>query len=477
MGNCLGNHQSVITSHDDYDPKILENCLQTPLVSLEEAVRSLTSTVPLIDSYVRLAKSRCDNPADGLTCDQSASIMLCTMRWQPNDQCLSVVLNETLRSENPKHLQVWFPFLKLLFTALAQLPTMQSRIYRGIRTKVSKDYSVNKLIIWRDFALCTNSLESLKSEINSHQTASRTIFTIHNFTGKDISKHAFYPSMNLILILPGTHFQVTQISKDRNKTDWIDLKEIQVPLMMNSLSCHNNVTKNVSWTKNPCHSLSQQARQYSWKESIDRQPLNSAIHIRGEPLSRDDIQYLVEKGIREKNCTELWMNNVKLNSASVLVLSQVLFDNRTLKKLYLNDNFIHDRGVYYLARALTTNHCHLKELYLARNGITSIGSEYLATMLLTNQSLTHLSLYGNEIDDTGMRSLMYALTYYNKTLEYVYMSGNRQITDASVDALLELFQHNKILKKLHLFNCSFSERGREKLRQNLQQQSSFHLFI
>ncbi|CAF5131503.1 unnamed protein product, partial [Rotaria sp. Silwood1] len=73
---------------------------EMPLVSLEETVEKLVHILPTVQSYAYVAKQRCKNPADGLTQDESASIMLYTMGWEPLDKCLYVVLNATLRTAN-----------------------------------------------------------------------------------------------------------------------------------------------------------------------------------------------------------------------------------------------------------------------------------------------------------------------------------------------------------------------------------------
>jgi hypothetical protein len=74
---------------------------EMPIVSLDTAVEPLVSFLPAIQSYVYVAKERCINPpSDGLTMDESASIMLYTMGWKPLDQCLYIALNATLRSKD-----------------------------------------------------------------------------------------------------------------------------------------------------------------------------------------------------------------------------------------------------------------------------------------------------------------------------------------------------------------------------------------
>ncbi|CAF5139619.1 unnamed protein product, partial [Rotaria sp. Silwood1] len=56
----------------------IEGYEKTPVVSIEDAVKPLVSIVPKVERNVHIVKQNCKNPADGLTTDESASIMLYT---------------------------------------------------------------------------------------------------------------------------------------------------------------------------------------------------------------------------------------------------------------------------------------------------------------------------------------------------------------------------------------------------------------
>jgi hypothetical protein len=230
MGACSGKRETILQNlhTDQFIP--IDGYEKVPLVSLELAVEPIMSLIPSIQTYVHLVKQKCENPADGLTQDQSASIMLCAIRWQPFDQCLSVVLNELLRSADRQKLKPWFLYLKLLFTALSRLPSVHRTVYRGIKLNVSEQYPKDETIVWRDFSLCTTSLDLLQSEQYLGRKDHRTIITIECKSSKDITKHLFYPSTDMILLLPaGTQFKVIHCLKQKNKLNWIHLKEVQSP--------------------------------------------------------------------------------------------------------------------------------------------------------------------------------------------------------------------------------------------------------
>ena len=225
MGTCHSKYRSCSINEKNH-LSLIEGYQHMPLVSLERAVEPLKSILPSIQIYAHLAKSKCVNPADGLTGDQSASIMLFTMRWKPLNQCLSVVLNETLNSFDRSKIQVWFLYLKLFITALIRLPSTKRRVYRGIQVDLHKQYSKGKNLIWWDFALCTQSVDLIQTERYLNHKQTRTMITIDCYSSKDISQHSFFPTIDLVLLLSGCQFRVVQCTKQSYQAYSIHLKEI-----------------------------------------------------------------------------------------------------------------------------------------------------------------------------------------------------------------------------------------------------------
>lgn len=120
-----------------------------PLVPLEKAIEPLVSLLPAVQSHAYVAKERCENPPpDGLTIDKSASIMLYSTSWKPYKKCLYVALNDALRSQDRDKLEPWFSYIKLLFTALERLPSIQRTVYRGVKRDMEKDYVKGKSVVW-----------------------------------------------------------------------------------------------------------------------------------------------------------------------------------------------------------------------------------------------------------------------------------------------------------------------------------------
>jgi hypothetical protein len=204
-----------------------------PLVSLEEAVEPLVPILPRIRDYVYVAKQRCQPiPADGLTRDESSSIMLYTMEWEPTEKCLYFALNAALRSEDRRKLRPWFSYLKLILTALFRLPSNRHFVYRGVKMDMSEQYPKDKTFIWWAFSSCTSSIEILEKPQFLGGTGARTLFTIDCNSGKDISRHSFYQSEKEILLLAARQFIVKSCLQPAPGLRMVQLEEVEAPICL-----------------------------------------------------------------------------------------------------------------------------------------------------------------------------------------------------------------------------------------------------
>ncbi|CAF1299770.1 unnamed protein product [Rotaria sordida] len=182
---------------------------EMPLVTLEIAVEPLVPILPAVQSHAYVAKQRCENPADGLTQDESASIMLYTMSWTPLNKCLYFVLNDTLRSpDRQQKIEPWYLFTRLLLTALLRLPPIPTTAYRGVKLDLSERYIKGKTIVWWGFSSCTTAVDVLNSKLFLGTTGDRTMFTLKCQSAKDIRKHSYYPAENEVLLMAATQFKV-----------------------------------------------------------------------------------------------------------------------------------------------------------------------------------------------------------------------------------------------------------------------------
>ena len=197
------------------------------LVSLEEAVIPLVSLIPNVEQMVWVVKQNCTHPKDDLSPDESASIMLYTIEWEPCDRSFYVVLNAALRAANRDELKPWFSYLRLVITALQKLPSTRCTIYRGIKLDLPSEYRRGDTFIWWGFSSCTSSIETLKNERFFGKDGTRTLFSIECNSGKNIKSHSYYAEEDEILILPARQFEVVGCLDQENGLQIVQLKEIQ----------------------------------------------------------------------------------------------------------------------------------------------------------------------------------------------------------------------------------------------------------
>jgi hypothetical protein len=199
-----------------------------PLVTLEEAVEPIVSLVHDIKRMVFVAKAKCKkSPANNLSIDQSASIILYSMDWEPKEKCFYYVLNEVLRTEERKKLKPWFLYLKLVLTAMSRLPSSPQIVFRGIKCDIKKDYPPGETIYWWGFSSCTANMSVLKNEDYLGSSNTRTMFIIECFSGKDIREHSNFHYENEILLPPGRQFKVVSCLEQGKDLYLIRLKEIE----------------------------------------------------------------------------------------------------------------------------------------------------------------------------------------------------------------------------------------------------------
>lgn len=454
--------------NDFISTKISFNETSTGL-TLEEAIEPLSTLLPNLLTFVKLAKEKCQNPQDGLTTDESAAIMLYSMDWPPMEECFQYVLNETLRTKDKTRLDPWSLYLALLFRALSHLPTVSAIVYRPIELDLSEQYPLQRRFTWCSFALCRCSMKD--DEYWRNSSNKRTLFRIHTQSAKNIQHHTFHPNEDQILLLDGSQFQVTSSSLINDQEYRIDLREIS------SLSCsvsRRGSLCNASTPLPPEQVLTQSnvdsleskfesidkyiSRTWKLQQKIDHAPSYSSINLTNEQLDDQDISFIIQHAIVKKQCSILRLDHNHLTYKATTILAPALEKNQTLIGLNLSSNQISDKGIVPFVRLLSLNYFKLQKLHLGANQISNEGALLLANILQTNQTLTVLWLDSNRIGNEGVHYLSNALIRHNRTLQDLSLKNNRFITPISCRFLLDLIRNNRTLIELDISQCSLTKK-------------------
>lgn len=203
------------------------------IVSLMQAIRTVSHLFERIEDCVDEALMNCRNPPEGLSSDESAAIYLYSMQL-PTGPSLYTLLNQLLRAENRNESIPWFPYLKLFLTALQKLPSIKEYVWRGVPgINFSSKYPKGMKFPWSGVSSCTTDIGVLKSKTLLGNSGPRTLFSIECFNGKSIKKHSRFPSEQEVLLMPGSYFEVVGILPGgaSNGLDIIQLKEISPPII------------------------------------------------------------------------------------------------------------------------------------------------------------------------------------------------------------------------------------------------------
>ncbi|CAF1095310.1 unnamed protein product [Adineta steineri] len=423
----------------------IEGYQKMPLVSLEKAVEPIVFCCPDIYRRVFVAISNCENPANGLDQNESASIFLYTMEWEPQEECLYYVLNKTLRTENRQKLRPWYSYLKLVLTALQKLPAEKQTIWRGVTLDLSQQYEVGKCYVWWAFSSCTRSLAILESEQFLGKHGSRTLFSIECRNGKKIRSHSYIDVEDEILLLPATQFEVISKLNPSSDLHIIHLKQVDPPVSLIELPPIGITLQVASQTKKNEIQLSNNYRNEKLEDFIAQCPVNDTVNLESQELTDNDIPIIIQQAVIDKKCSYLNINTNMITDNGIYHLAKAIESNTSLGVLTLSENQITDVGVHYIAQALKTD-TRLVFLDISFNQITENGTRFLSESLQANSTLEALFVNYTSIGDRGIQYLTNALVQ-NSTLETLSLI-HTGLTDNGVSNLTDMLKHNTTLIEL-----------------------------
>jgi Ran GTPase-activating protein (RanGAP) involved in mRNA processing and transport len=284
-----------------------------------------------------------------------------------------------------------------------------------------------------------------------------------------------HKSENEVLLLPARQFKVVSCLNAGHGLNIIHVKEIDPPHpLLEPLP-----TSYPSPPTNPLHPIPQiktsgAYRNPELEETIFRCSSHN-INLKGQQLNDQDLDIVIKQAIIGKQCRKLDITYNEVTQVGASILADALRHNKYLEELNISHNSISDLGVRYLAFAI--NSSVLKRIHLTNNAISDEGATYLAEMLRTNTNLLQLLLNGNQIGNYGMNVLANTLTNCNTRLESLNLSANKDISDESIDSLVDMMEHNRSLKKLDLRYNNLSEDGEKRLHAVAKSKKGFELWL
>ncbi|WP_406208052.1 ADP-ribosyltransferase domain-containing protein [Kitasatospora sp. NBC_01560] len=204
----------------------------TPLMDFRDAVGPVAALLAGLDRHVGRAhefgKRRADEAAGaagaggadgGLSADAIAALHLYTC-----ESAFYREINAVLRSPDRARLVPYLPYLRLLFSAVEQLPVRTEPLWRGVALDLRAQYPLGRTVTWWGVSSCTSELQVARAFLGSR--GKRTLFEVHPARATGIQQYSAFTGEEEFILLPGTQLEVTGVRAERGGLCTVTLTEL-----------------------------------------------------------------------------------------------------------------------------------------------------------------------------------------------------------------------------------------------------------
>ncbi|MEH6374033.1 ADP-ribosyltransferase domain-containing protein [Streptomyces sp. KLMMK] len=198
----------------------------TPLMEFRDAVAPVAKLLSGLDWHVDLShefgKSRAEVAAGNgsLSADAIAALYLYTC-----ESAFYREINKVLRSPDRARIVPYLPYLRLLFSAVSQLPARTEPLWRGVSLDLRAQYPLGRTVTWWGVSSCTPKLSVARQFLGSR--GKRTLFEVVPARAVGISKFSAFTGEEEFILSPGTQLKVTEVKTERGGLCTVKLTELE----------------------------------------------------------------------------------------------------------------------------------------------------------------------------------------------------------------------------------------------------------
>ncbi|MFE3514801.1 ADP-ribosyltransferase domain-containing protein [Streptomyces sp. NPDC059166] len=196
----------------------------TPLMDFQDAVGPVVSLLPGIGGHVErshsFAKTCADQQADGLSAEAIAALHLytCESAFYRN-------INSVLRSPDRARLAPYLPYLRLLFSAVSELPARTEPLWRGVALDLRAQYPLGRTVTWWGVSSCTSDPHVARAFLGGR--GRRTLFEVTPVRAVGIRRFSAFTGEEEFILAPGTQLEVTEVKAERGGLCTVRLRELE----------------------------------------------------------------------------------------------------------------------------------------------------------------------------------------------------------------------------------------------------------
>ncbi|MFE2583721.1 ADP-ribosyltransferase domain-containing protein [Streptomyces sp. NPDC059378] len=196
----------------------------TALMDFENAVAPASAVLSGLAGHIRrshdFGKRRADQAAGGgLSADAIAALHLYTC-----ESAFYREINSVLRSPDRTRLTPYLPYLRLLFSAVSELPAYTQPLWRGVSLDLRAQYPVGRTVTWWGVSSCTSELQVARAFLGSR--GKRTLFEVTPARAVGIKSFSAFTGEEEYILTPGTQLKVTEVKSEPRGLCTVRLSEV-----------------------------------------------------------------------------------------------------------------------------------------------------------------------------------------------------------------------------------------------------------
>ncbi|MER7910304.1 ADP-ribosyltransferase domain-containing protein [Streptomyces sp. NPDC096068] len=200
----------------------------TPLMDFPKAVEPVSRVLRNLDGHIERSRlfgeARAASAEDtgGLSADAIAALYLYTC-----ESAFYREINAVLRSPDRERLVPYLPYLRLLFSAVAELPARKQPLWRGVALDLRSQYPVGRTVTWWGVSSCTSEAAVARGFLGNR--GKRTLFEVTPARAVGIRRFSAFTGEEEYILTPGTRLEVTEVKAERGGLCTVRLTELEGP--------------------------------------------------------------------------------------------------------------------------------------------------------------------------------------------------------------------------------------------------------
>ncbi|MEV7725399.1 ADP-ribosyltransferase domain-containing protein [Streptomyces sp. NPDC087917] len=195
----------------------------TPLMDFRDAVAPVAETLAGLAGHIDRSRDfgrrRADGVVGGPSADAVSALYLYTC-----ESAFYREINAVLRSPDRTRITPYLPYLRLLFSAISELPAHTQPLWRGVSLDLRAQYPVGRTVTWWGVSSCTSERSVARSFLGSR--GKRTLFEVTPAQAVGIRNFSAFTGEEEYVLAPGTQLKVTDVRSERGGLSTVSLTEV-----------------------------------------------------------------------------------------------------------------------------------------------------------------------------------------------------------------------------------------------------------